>query len=206
MAAILPVAIQPSEEEELDCSNQQKGLAAYTEYTWFCSKHFVGGKKNDDPASPAYIPTLFHHVKSPAKRKAMLQLDRYERTKISKKRRLEAQLQEAEGATVTQEIDGIGMNDVGTSVNDDEDVENHSEQDSPMPLQPKQYQSSVMTNITAESIDCLERDCAALREEKFEFKKKINQKTPETFLDNEGKVCYSTGLPLIITLKAIIIF
>ena len=47
----------------------------------------MGGKKNDDPASPAYIPTLFHHVKSPAKRKAMRQLDRYECTKISKKRR-----------------------------------------------------------------------------------------------------------------------
>ena len=85
-----------------------------TEYTWICSKHFVGGKKNDESASPAYIPTLFHHVKSPAKRKAMRQLDRYERTKISKKRQLEAQLQEAEAVTVTQEIDGIGMNDVGT--------------------------------------------------------------------------------------------
>ena len=96
----------------------------------------------------------------------MLQLDRYERTKISKKRRSEAQLQEAEAATVTQEIDGIGMNDVGTSANDDEDVENHSEQDSPIPPQPKQYRScSVMTDITAESIDCLERDCVVLREE-----------------------------------------
>ena len=65
----------------------------------------MGGKKNDDPASPAYTPTLFHQVKSPAKRKAMRQLDQYEHTKISKKRRLEAQLQAAEAATVTLKID-----------------------------------------------------------------------------------------------------
>ena len=93
------------------------------------------------------------------------------------------------------------------SANDDEDVENHSEQDSPIPPQPKQYRScSVMTDITAESIDCLERDCAALREENLELKKKINQKTPETFLDNKEKVRYFTGLPSFITLKAIFAF
>ena len=40
-----------------------------TEYTWICSTHFVGGKKSDDPASPAYVPTLFEHVKSPARGK-----------------------------------------------------------------------------------------------------------------------------------------
>ena len=41
---------------------------------------------------PIHLATLFDHIKSPTKRKAMRQLDRYERIKMSKKRRLEAQL------------------------------------------------------------------------------------------------------------------
>ena len=28
-------------------------------YTWICSAHFVGGVKNNDPASSAYVPSLF---------------------------------------------------------------------------------------------------------------------------------------------------
>ena len=30
----------------------------------------VGGNTSDDPTSPAYVPTLFDHIKSPVKRKA----------------------------------------------------------------------------------------------------------------------------------------
>ncbi len=55
--------------------------------------HFVRGKKNDDLASLAYIPTFFKHTRSPDKRKAVSQLARYERTSVCKKRRLEAQLE-----------------------------------------------------------------------------------------------------------------
>ena len=49
-----------------------------TEYTWICNRHFVGGRMIDDPTSPAFIPTLFDHVKSPVKRKVELMLARYE--------------------------------------------------------------------------------------------------------------------------------
>lgn len=64
------------------------------EYTWVCSCHFVGGRKSDDPTSPAYVPSLFDHIKSPAKRKAERQLARYEHTIVSKRRRLLAQREE----------------------------------------------------------------------------------------------------------------
>ena len=47
------------------------------EYTCICSSHFVGVKKSDDPESPAYIPSLFDHVKSPIKRAAECKLTRY---------------------------------------------------------------------------------------------------------------------------------
>ncbi len=61
-----------------------------TKYTWICSAHFVGGSKSDDPASPAYIPTLFQHVRSPTKRKAESQLASYNRRNATKRRRLDA--------------------------------------------------------------------------------------------------------------------
>ena len=71
-----------------------------TEYTWICSCHFVGGNKSDDPTSPAYVPTLSDHIKSPVKRKAERQLARYERTSLCKKRRLQAQREEAASSTL----------------------------------------------------------------------------------------------------------
>jgi hypothetical protein len=61
-----------------------------TEHSWICSSHFVGGVKSDDPSSPAYIPTLFDHVRSPEKRKAEQNLVRYDRIQQSKIRRCEA--------------------------------------------------------------------------------------------------------------------
>ena len=58
--------------------------------------------KSNDPASPAYVPSLFSHVKSPVKRKAENDMQRYNRTKACKKRRLKASLKEevAEGLII----------------------------------------------------------------------------------------------------------
>ncbi len=58
------------------------------EHTWICSAHFVGGLKSNDSLSPAYIPSIFVHVESPAKRKAQQDVVRYERNKATRKRRL----------------------------------------------------------------------------------------------------------------------
>jgi len=65
-----------------------------TEFTWICSTHFVGGQKSDDPTTPAYVPSLFEHVKSPMKRKIDCDWVRYERVSECKKRRVEAQQKE----------------------------------------------------------------------------------------------------------------
>ena len=81
----------------------------------------------------------------------------------------------------------------------------HSEQGSPVPLQSEQFRNySVMT----ESIDCLESECATLREENLELKKKINMKTPENILVKKEKVCYSLlyWTAFIITFKAVFLF
>ena len=60
------------------------------EYSWLClcSAHFVIGKKSKDKFSPDYVPTIFTHTVSPLKRKAQVNLERYERRKKSKRTRL----------------------------------------------------------------------------------------------------------------------
>ena len=61
-----------------------------SEYSsWLCSGHFVGGQKSNDPTSPAYNPTIFEHVKSPKKRKAEADLQRFSRAKVNKRRKVE---------------------------------------------------------------------------------------------------------------------
>ena len=56
-----------------------------SEFTWICSSHFVGG--GNDPTSPAYIPSLFSHVRSPVKRKAADDLRRFCRLREAKRRK-----------------------------------------------------------------------------------------------------------------------
>ena len=62
-----------------------------TEHTWLCSVHFFSGKKDNNPLSPDYVPSLFSHIKSPAKRKLEKGMERFERTSQAKKRRLETE-------------------------------------------------------------------------------------------------------------------
>ena len=56
-----------------------------SEYSWLCSDHFAGGRKCDDVLSPAYIPTIFSFISSPAKRKLSVDLIRYDRSTIRRK-------------------------------------------------------------------------------------------------------------------------
>ena len=53
------------------------------------SKHFISGRKSNDPASPDYVPTVLNHVKSPQKRRLMNNMTRYERMLRNKRRRVD---------------------------------------------------------------------------------------------------------------------
>ncbi len=155
-----------------------------TEFTWICSTHFVGGKKSDDPVSPAYVPTLFKYVRSPAKRKALCQLERYERTGMLKKRRLEAQCEEAasntflEASTIMlrdKEADGLPEQTDSMTCSElevSEDVTDSCEQSS----------CSVMMDMTVNSVNDLERECDKLREENLKMKQELKSlKTIDNF-------------------------
>ena len=68
------------------------------EYTWLCSDHFVSGCKSNDPLSPDYIPSVFAHIASPVKCRAVGDMERFRRSADVKKRRMEnsARLEAAE--------------------------------------------------------------------------------------------------------------
>ncbi len=177
-----------------------------TEFTWICSTHFVGGRKSDDPVSPAYVPTLFKYVRSPAKRKALCQLERCEHTGMLKKRRLEAQCKEAASNTLLEastimlrdkEVDGLPEQTDSMTCSElevSEDVTDSCVQSS----------CSVMTDMTVNSVNDLERECDKLREENLKMKQELKSlKTIDNFLNDIKKVCYFTGLPSIETVRAI---
>ena len=66
------------------------------EYSYVCSAHFVSGKKSNDVLSPDYVPSIFHHVSSPLKRRKEADLHAYHRRKQANRARLETALQQEE--------------------------------------------------------------------------------------------------------------
>ncbi len=69
-----------------------------TQYSWISSDHLISGGKSNDTLCSDYVPSLFAHVSTPLKRKAIEDLERLKRSSESKKRGLEnSARQEAAG-------------------------------------------------------------------------------------------------------------
>ena len=189
-----------------------------TEYTWLCSCHFVGGRKSDDPTSPAYIPTLFQHVKSPLMRKAERQLARYKLSTSSKKKRLQAQrekLAQIEAEKQAQREAANILLSLGETQAAAEsepcvsplECHSHDGQSSHSTPSIERPTASAMTDMTIKNIAALEVECAALRQENIELQQEIQSlKHRENFLESPKKVCYYTGLPSIEILDAVFEF
>ncbi len=155
-------------------------------YTWICSVHFAGGKKSNDPTSPAYVPTMFSYLKSPVKRKAEHDMARHERVKECKKRRLEA-IQREEGAQALLELCTPGN------------------ADAPVVAQPS---CSVMTEISMEDIASLQDRVHELTNENQMLKAAIDRQTlsEQFFKDDDNRVKFYTGLPSFTMLMALFVF
>ena len=63
-------------------------------YSYVCSAHFVSGKKSDDKLSPDYVPSIFHHVSSPLKRRKQANLHAYHRRKQVNQKRVQSVMQQ----------------------------------------------------------------------------------------------------------------
>ena len=187
-----------------DCTRRNQWIAAVnrenwkpTEHSWICSSHFVGGEKSDDPSSPAYIPTIFDHVKSPQKRKAEQDLMKYARVK----RRSEACEQDLSKES------------------------NHGAEMPESSPGASHHTCCTMTELTVEDVDNLEERNGVLIVEKECLKQEndtlkvtnallcaqvqVLQRaviTYESLKDDDSKVKYYTGLPSFNVLKAIFDF
>ena len=147
-------------------------------------------------------------MKSPVKRKAACQLARYERTTVCQKRRLEAQLEAEREEAATAMLELIStipqQNNVCLGKTSDQTDFEDSQPDHLPPISDQQPGFSVMTDLTMQTIDHMEIECATLREENLKLKMKIKSlREPEKFLDDSKKVHYFTGLPFLKTLTAI---
>ena len=79
-------------------------------FSWICSVHFVSGSKSNNPLSPDYVPSIFNHLASPARRRAKEELDKFRRRSEVKKRRvLNCQKQEAANSLLSLSNFGNGI-------------------------------------------------------------------------------------------------
>ena len=145
-------------------------------YSWICSAHFVSGKKSDDPLSPEYVPTLFAHTGSPAKRKAG-DMSRYQRSQAAKRRKIDAE--------------------PGSSCSTDEE-----ESDSEIGAQ----KCSTMTDLSGDDVLKLQDECQLLGAENHRLKDSADCLTEASFQNNDAKVKFYTGLPSFATLISVFTF
>ena len=164
------------------------------QYTWICSSHFINGVKNNDPASPAYVPTIFRHVKSPVKRKTEDAFERYERTKACKKRRQDACQREVEAAAMAKAEAVDGLMRLSEAASLQVEIETG-----------EICTSSVMTEMTMEDLSRLEQDIQQLREDNRHLREAITrQALDEQSLESDNnKVRFFTGLPSFTILMAL---
>ena len=144
------------------------------------------GVKNNDPASPAYVPTIFRHVKSPLKRKTEDAFERYKRTKACKKRRLDACQREVEAAAMAKNEAVDGLMRLSEAASLQVEIETG-----------EICTSSVMTDVTMEDLSRLEQDIQQLREDNCPLREAITrQALDEQSLESDNnKVRFFTGLP-----------
>ena len=108
-----------------DAEKRRKWIAAVkrerwspNQNTWICSVHFVTGEKSNNPLAPNFVPTIFPHLKSPAKRKLVKDAAAFRRRQALKRKRIVA-AQAQSSATSSTEV-GVGVGNEGNGKIDNE--------------------------------------------------------------------------------------
>lgn len=140
------------------------------------------GKKDDNPLSPDFIPSIFSHVPSPKKRRRTKDMDRFEGRRDMKRRRDE-EMKRSDAVA--------GLLDLSVGEDTLPQATTSSNPDSGKLLIPCENEAC------KEYVKCLETECQALREEVQQYKTIVKSvKFDEvTFEQNDDKVKTMTGLP-----------
>ncbi len=192
---------------------------APSEHSWICSAHFVCGLKSDDPLSPDYVPSVFAHTKSPAKRRLEEGVKRFERVSLAKNRRVESgDKQEAARSLLELSEVGNGLSycepHSGVFTMTDLTLKGLQESD--------EYQTKLKDelHVVCKENKALAGKCERLEEEnkmlkmeceKLKLSQPLNLTVQEPFgekffEDNDEKVKYYTGIPSYKTLMAVFKF
>ena len=152
--------------------------------------------KSEDVDSPAYVPTIFEHTDVSLKRKAVQDMEIYNR---AKKRRLEVlksdQKLEADYGLLELSNDAFEMEAMHI--------------DGQIDTQTPCYQScSTMTDMSMVIMGDLETNCSQLRKEREDPLSKNNEKShsAQSLQGDDKKVLFYTGLPSFKRLMAIFKF
>lgn len=169
------------------------------EHSWLCSAHFIRGVKSNDPTCPDYVPSVFHYVETPKKKRAERSMLRYYARKNTKRKRVEAQRrQEVERLRRLQEADKQHHDDdiqlvPGVSVMTDMTMTHISQ----------------LEDMSVSNISKLQEEVQALREENESLRMTIESErlTEEGFKNySPQKIKYFTGLPSFSTFMALFNF
>ncbi|XP_033977720.1 uncharacterized protein LOC117475554 [Trematomus bernacchii] len=185
-----------------DVDRRNKWLAAIRRDHWqptsnsrLCSQHFVSGRKNDNPMSPDYIPSLFAHTSAGQRQRSIYATSRFEHTQQMKRKRTETLVPDSDHETVappsTSDATGLDI----TLVEQVECVkDDHS------------YSQAILSSGIVEpcsnaacqaTVKALTNECARLRAEVNCLKDKVNVLSfnEEAFKGNDEMVQELTGLP-----------
>ena len=193
-----------------------------TEYSFVCSVHFVSGRKSQDPLSPDFVPSIFDHVGSPAKRKRARDLKKYTfRKRLLKKRilmvkeheRKKQEIEEKERrAKEEQALSELKARESaanallelaasGECTADDSGLGEYGLGESTPPsVFPES--TNVQTDMTASDIQQLEDNCQKLTE-KYAIAEKYLLTEKGFRCNDEQFVKFYTGLPSYNRLKAV---
>lgn len=143
---------------------------------------FIPGQKSEDPLSPDYVPSIFAHTKSPAKRRAQDIVKKYDlRQKLKKKKLQMSSRNEAARTLLSLSTTVPGF---------EEDTENAV-------AVCNNISNEIMcqTSLSGEDIEILQQECQLLRSETFELKEKLGLDFfQQKSLENLDKLKTLTGL------------
>ncbi|XP_051803372.1 uncharacterized protein LOC127533698 [Acanthochromis polyacanthus] len=153
-----------------------------SKYSRICSEHFVQGKKSEDPLSPDYVPSIFAHTKSPAKRRAQDIVKKYDLRQKLKKKKLQMSSRNEAARTLLS---------LSTTVPEfEEDTEN-----AVAVCDNISNEIMCQTSLSGEDIEILQQECQLLRSETFELKEKLDLDFfQQKSLENLDKLKTLTGL------------
>ena len=77
------------------------------EHSWLCSAHFIGGVKSNDSTCQDYVPSVFHFIETPKKKRAERSLLRYYNTKRKHVEAQRRQEEENERLRMTIEVERL---------------------------------------------------------------------------------------------------